>query len=470
MGNASSKSSVLVADDDPDFLKVIEHHIRTWSFRVDVVRDKSQLLRRLAESRPELLLLDVRFGEHDGIEILRQILGEHRDVNVVMLTAFGSIDNDISAMKLGAIDYLTKPIDLKRLRAVLDHSYDRIAAGANRQTRERPPSANVSRPILGESGPVRDLRSLIERIGPGDSTVLVLGESGTGKELVARAIHEHAGTRLGPFIPLNVAALPRELVESTLFGHAKGAFTGADQLQSGCCEAADGGTLFLDEIGEMEIGLQAKLLRFLQERSFQRVGQSQSITVDVRIVAATNRDPLEQVRRGQLREDLYYRLNVVPIVVPPLRERREDIPLLARHFIQRWASRSGRRAVELTESALSELMEWPWPGNVRELENLIERLAILARSPAIDAADIRSALGGGSARHERHAVVPNHRADSPIDVPGPHDQPLRPFDLIERKAISEALAISNGNVREAARRLGLGQATVYRKIKKYNMT
>ncbi len=464
-----SSPSIIVADDDREFLKVLEHHLHGWSFQVHCVLDKGELFRRLAECRPQLMLLDVQFGQHDGLEILRQVLGEYGDLKVVMQTAYGSIDSAISAMKLGAVDYLTKPIDLKRLHAVLDHIDDdrpRRTDGAGGAVPEATP---LSRPILGESRAVRDLRALIERIAPTSCTVLVLGESGTGKELIARAIHERTQRRTGPFIPLNVAALPRELVESTLFGHAKGAFTGAEQMESGCCEAANGGTLFLDEIGEMELGLQAKLLRFLQERSFQRVGQSQTITVDVRIIAATNRDPLEQVRRGQLREDLYYRLNVVPIVAPPLRERSEDIPLLAQHFMERWASRSGRVNLRLSDSALLELREHTWPGNVRELENLIERLAVLAPGPMIEAAEIRGILNRSSAPGNKPPIEPPTGRETATGLAGPHARPTRAIDRIEYDAIADALATSNGNVREAARRLGLGQATVYRKIKKYKM-
>jgi transcriptional regulator with PAS, ATPase and Fis domain len=277
---------------------------------------------------------------------------------------------------------------------------------------------------------------------------------------VARSIHEQSPRSSGPFVPLNVAALPKELVESTLFGHVKGAFTGADQLQVGCCEAAGGGTLFLDEIGEMEIGLQAKLLRFLQERSFQRVGQSKLTEVDVRIVAATNRDPLEQVRLGQLREDLYYRLNVVRIVLPPLRARVEDIPILVDHFLERTASRRKRPISGFSDQAMAELMRHDWPGNVRELENLVERLAILGKGPTIELDEVKAEL-------PRSSVV--DRPADPTAAAPTAEETLSPMDRMERDAIAEALAITSGNVREAASRLGLGQATVYRKIKKYKL-
>jgi DNA-binding NtrC family response regulator len=469
MTKASSGLSVVVADDDHAFLKIVEHHIRSWSFGVDCVQDKTALYRLLAERRPDLMLLDVRFGEHDGLEVLQQVLTEYRDLEVVMLTAFGSIDNAIAALKLGAVDYLTKPVDLNRLRNALDHIYNDRKAPALRVSRAHSAAPAVSRPILGESQAIKDLIARINRAAPTGSTILILGESGTGKELVARAIHAQSDRSGGPFIPLNVAALPRELVESTLFGHVKGSFTGADQMQSGCCEAASGGTLFLDEIGEMEISLQAKLLRFLQEKSFQRVGQSEPVSVDVRIVAATNRDPLEQIRRGQLREDLYYRLNVVPLVLPPLRDRRDDIPLLARRFVERCSSRFDRRSLSLTDSALQELMSHNWPGNVRELENVIERLAIMTPGPMVDATDIRSVMSDNQSRSaHRHFDDADMDAAAPI-TRGPHTHLLRPIDRIEYQAISEALAITKGNVREAAKRLGLGQATIYRKIKKYSI-
>ena len=458
--------SILVADDDPQFLKIMEHHLRAWSYRVESVSDKGALLRRLAGARPGLLLMDVRFGDHDGLEVVRQIVGEYPDLKVAMLTAFGTIDNAVAATRFGAMDYLTKPVDLNRLRSVVNQVRESATPAAPSRPAATPGApAVLTRAILGESRSIRDVLSVIERVARSDATVLVLGESGTGKELIARAVHEMSPRNQGPFVPLNVAALPRELVESTLFGHVKGAFTGADQMQSGCCEVADKGTLFLDEIGEMEIGLQSKLLRFLQERSFQRVGQSRPISVDVRIVAATNRDPLEQIRRGLLREDLYYRLNVIPIVSPPLRGRRDDIPMLARNFLERAVSRGGGRPIEFTQDALEELTRHDWPGNVRELENVVARLAILSPGPLIRGDEIRAQFPSTSNPGDNTGGL------APV-VTGPGRPALGGLRAIERMeidAIVNALACSNGNVREAANRLGLGHATVYRKIKKYSI-
>lgn len=457
---ASCGNAVLLADDDPHFVHILEHHLKSWSHAVRTAGHRDELLRELREKRPGLLLLDVRFGDHDGVEVLREVAAGYPGLRVVMLTAFGSIDDATTAMKHGAIDYLTKPVDLQRLRGVVAAA---LADAAPRPSMvgPGPAVAALSRPILGESDVISRLRADLHRAAATDSTVLILGESGTGKELVARALHELGPRRNGPFIAANVAALPRELVDSMLFGHAKGAFTGADQAQRGFCESADGGTLFLDEVGEMEVGLQAKLLRFLQERSFQRVGQSEAVTVNVRVVAATNRNPIEQVRKGLMREDLFYRLHVLPVVMPPLRSRRDDVPLLARHFLARVCQRCGRDEPEFTPGALEELARHDWPGNVRELEHCIERLAILSARPTIDAAEVAADIN-----RLRHAFPSATRGDPPDGEP---EATLTSMERLEKAALIEALAATNGRVREAAVRLGLGQATVYRKIKKYRL-
>ncbi len=453
--------TVLVADDDPQFLGVMDHHLRGWSYRVRTVADKGSLLEQLAENPPTVVLLDVRFGDHDGIEVLRQIQADYPSVRVVMLTAFGSIETGVSAMKLGAIDYLTKPVNLDRLRSVVADALDTVRSTAPATVHApvpRPSAAAVPQPIIGESEPVGRLRNLIARAAATDSTVLILGESGTGKELVARALHDQSHRRDKPFIAINVAALPEELVESTLFGHAKGAFTGAEEMRHGCCEAAHGGTLFLDEIGEMDFGLQAKLLRFLQERTFQRVGETNPISVDVRVVAATNRNLLEEVQQGRFRGDLYYRLNVLLIVVTPLRDRQDDIPLLAKHFLARFADRCGRPTLELGPDACDALMRYDWPGNVRELENVVERIAILSPGPIVCASEIRfdadMAFAGPAGLAEVSAA----------------DLELTEMERIEKAAISRALAEAGGVVREAASALGLAQSTVYRKVKRYGLT
>jgi DNA-binding NtrC family response regulator len=469
--NRASQSLIAVADDDPDFCAAMEHRLRQWSYRVVCAHDKTELLQTLSRECPDFLLLDVRFGEHDGVEILGQLRVRYPDLKVLVLTAFGTIDNAIAAIRLGAVDYLTKPVDLNRLRRVIG-----VSLGSPGLPKPCAPSAAspvsdmLSRPLLGESPPMRAVRALVERVARTDATVLILGESGTGKELVARAVHELSPRRRGPFVPLNVAAVPRDLVESTLFGHAKGAFTGADRAQTGCCEAAHGGTLFLDEIAEMEIGLQAKLLRFLQEHAFQRVGQSLPVSVDVRVVAATNRDPLVQIRRGQLREDLYYRLNVVPITLPPLRERREDIPLLAKHFFTRSSAQCGRPGVSCDAGALAEMMQYPWHGNVRELENVCMRMAILSAEPVVTAAEVRAELRNAEQFDPSRTTFDDRVAQKGAGGAAALTEHMRPIDRLEYDAIVKALERSGGNVREAANSLGLGHATIYRKLKKYGIS
>jgi DNA-binding NtrC family response regulator len=456
-----AKPLVLVADDDPDVLRLMEQHLRAWDCRVVGVADKASLLAELACERPQLLLLDLRFGEHDGVELLPQLHADHPAMDVVLLTAHGSIDSAVTAMKRGAYDYLTKPPDLHRLRVILSHLEEKQVLNEQIKRLEQLVGASESLARLwGESGAIRQVRELIATVGPTDATVLILGESGTGKELVARALHEQSLRRQGPFVPVNMAALPRELVESTLFGHEKGAFTGADQSQVGCCEAADRGTLFLDEIGEMAQSLQSKLLRFLQEHTLQRVGSSKPRRVDVRVLAATNRDLLEAVQSGRFREDLYYRLNVVPIAVPPLRQHREDVALLAGRFLQRFALKYRKSVRGFTEDALEVLMRYDWPGNVRQLENLVERLVILATDGLIGS----EALPREVRTSERTLTFPKLAAAEPSPEAG-----LRPIEQLEKQAILDALSTTRGNVREAARLLGCGQATVYRKIKRYGI-
>ncbi|MGL5094603.1 MAG: sigma-54-dependent transcriptional regulator, partial [Planctomycetia bacterium] len=424
------KPLIIIADDDPVVILLLNHHLERWGYRTSAAASKVELLAQLADETPAMLLLDLRFGECNGVELFQEIRPNHPHLNVVMLTAHGSIENAVSAMKLGAYDFLTKPPDLNRLQVICGHAVEQHTLRQKIRRLERlVETQSAGQSLLGAGAAIRTVRETIASVAPTDATVLVLGESGTGKELVARALHENSRRAGGPFIPVNMAALPRELVESTLFGHERGAFTGADQVQIGCCEAADGGTLFLDEIGEMELPLQTKLLRFLQERTILRVGSSRSHTVDVRIVAATNQDPQEQVKRGQLRQDLYYRLNVVPMKLPPLRERMEDVPLLAAAFLRRAAARVGRDITGFTQPALDVLLNYSWPGNVRELENVVERVAIFCREAEVGVAqlpaDLRAAVGVEVAAHGAatsprttdagYAVSSSSDALSPID-------------------------------------------------------
>lgn len=453
---------VLLADSDPLVLGELTAQVSTWGYDVRCAGSLAQLMHQVAAERADLILMDLPFGQNDALSALTELLQQPGCPPVVVLAAVGCIDTAVQAIKRGACDYVAKPADPDRLRqiaaqAIRKHRVRYRLDGSNAATAEN----EIARTIIGTSTAIRRTRELIVDVAVTDAKVLILGESGTGKELVARAIHRHSRRANRAFAAVNTAALPQSLAESVLFGHEKGAFTGADILHRGWCEMADQGTLFLDEIGEMDLGLQAKLLRFLQDGSFQRVGSSKAQAVDVRIIAATNRDPSTLVRDGRLREDLYFRLNVLPIIIPPLRDRREDVMLLAQVFLERAAKAHGKPAAEFTPAALDLITSYDWPGNVRQLENTVERMVILSREAAIGVQDIPPELiastqfpGPLTSRDE----LPLTEVASPLQMRS-----------IEKDAIVKALSQSSGNVVRAARILGLGQATVYRKMKRYGI-
>jgi DNA-binding NtrC family response regulator len=450
---ATAKPLILIADDDRTILNVLKTRLGEWGYRVGCAADKAALLQEVERARPDVLLLDLQFGDHDGVEVMRGLRDREPDLPVVFLTGNGTIDGAVHAIKHGACDFLTKPPDWDRLERIIGHLLEQQRLKGKIKRLEHLVTAPTAPTIHGTSAAIQQLHELIAAVAPTDATCLILGESGTGKELVARAIHHQSPRRDAPFVPVNTTALPRELVESTLFGHERGAFTGADRARIGCCEAADGGTLFLDEIGDVDPAIQAKLLRFLQEKTIQRVGSNETRALDVRVVAATNRDLRSAVQRGEFREDLFYRLSVIPVTVPPLRARRDDIPLLASHFLRRAARRHNRPLTGFGPRALAALCHYDWPGNVRQLENLIERLAILARTAEIDLADLPDELRGLAAEPRLAA----HPATAGV------------LHELEKHAIIDALLGAHGDVGAAARRLGLGVATVYRKIKRYGL-
>jgi DNA-binding NtrC family response regulator len=380
---------------------------------------------------------------------------------VIVLAADGSIEHAVRAIKLGAYDYLLKPADLTRLKLIARSSIEKYRL--KHQSRELRYSSGSEglQAILGASPAIRRIRELIVDVAATDAKVLILGESGTGKELVARAIHAQSRRSEKIFAPVNMAALPPSLAESVLFGHEKGAFTGADTVQKGWCEMADQGTLFLDEIGEMDMALQAKILRFLQDSTFHRVGSNKVQLVDVRIIAATNRNPEALLREGRLREDLYYRLNVLPITMPPLRERGEDILLLAHVLLDRAAKTHRKPITGFADSVLEIFAHYDWPGNVRQLQNVVERMVILSHNTTLTTADVPAdilpslTLSQGS---EPIATLRQHSGDGRYEI-----------RQIEKEAILRALSQTQWNVVQAARILGLGQATVYRKMKRYGI-
>jgi len=478
---------VIIADDDPAISRLLAYHLKSWRVEYDVALDKKQLLELFDAGDPvDLLLLDVRFGESDGLELILDFRKRDPGLHIVVITAYGTIDLAIRAIKSGAKDFLVKPIDANRLKSLIDEAIEARENTAKFSASPSPvagPGApnRVDRPdadhgIVGDSPATQDLIRLIRRVAPTEANILILGESGTGKEVVARAIHQLSKRVGGPFLPLNMAALPADLVESTLFGHEKGAFTGADSANPGAVESAQGGTLFLDEIGEMKLDLQAKPLRFLQERTFQRVGSPKSRDADLRIVAATNRNLYDQVQAGNFREDLYYRLNVVPIRLPRLCERPEEIPSLIAHFVRRIHVRNGMSVKDFTPEALKAMIAYAWPGNVRELENTIERLEILTEGPVIRPEDLPDEIRtpGAVRTGEMEArFMPGTRMDDAFATAGFGSSDKAELggtiDEMEKLAIEDALERTRGNVRAAARRLGIGAATIYRKMKKYGI-
>jgi two-component system, NtrC family, response regulator AtoC len=443
---------ILVADDEEGLREYIAEALASDGHAVTPAADGIEAAQRLARESFDLLLTDLRMPRMDGMTLLRRARTEQPDMEVVVLTAHGAVDTAVEAMKLGAFDYLEKPIgspgELRLLVArALEHRA--LLASRDRAARDAPrlPPLTYGAPAMQ---PVLDA---LRKVARTNATVLLTGESGTGKEVAARTLHQWSNRAAGPFVAVNCAAITETLLESELFGHEKGAFTGATSARRGRIELADGGTFFLDEIAEMKPELQAKLLRVLEERRFERVGGSRTIEVDVRWVAATNRDLSELRASGSFREDLYHRLAVFPIRIPPLRERRSDIVPLAETLLARIGAQIGRPHLSLTEDAQALIAAAPWPGNVRELANALERAAILAENGPIDAADIDT----GPA--PRAAVGPGPHTT--VGAAGPT------LDEIEQAAIEGALAATGGNRREAAERLGIGVRTLYEKLRRY---
>ena len=429
---------VLVVDDDPGVRSFAVTALKRAGMEVAEAADTPEALRRLKRESFAVVLTDLRMPGPDGLTLLDQVRADHPDTEVIVLTAYGTIDTAVSAIKRGAFDFLQKPVESpEALRAVVRRAIERHALKAHAEATQ----GAVPELTWGAPSMVPVLNAL-RRVAKTQSTVLLLGESGVGKEVAATAIHAWSPRAGRPFVAVNCASLSPTLLESELFGHERGAFTGAAQRRRGRLELADGGTFFLDEVGELEAGLQARLLRVLQERRFERVGGEQTVEVDVRIVAATNRDLEARVREGAFREDLYYRLAVFPVRLPPLRERRADIVPLARTLLARIGATLGRRGLRLAESAEESLAEGDWPGNVRELSNALERAAILADTDVI------------------------HLHASPARPPGAAPT----LAEAELAAIRAALALHGGNRRRAAEHLGIGERTLYEKLKVYGVS
>src|SRR5215470_13339789 len=380
---------ILVADDEPNLRRVLGAILAREGYEVLQAGDGEEAL-ELADDGVDVVITDLRMPRVDGMDVLRQVVASHPDVPVIMITAHGSVDSAVEAVKLGAFDYVEKPFEQEHIRQVVTKAVRQSEAlrRAPRTLGSHDVSASGRFGIVGESASMRQIFAIIDKVADTPSTVLITGESGTGKELAAKALHEHSSRRAGPFIKINCAAIPKTLMESELFGYEKGAFTGAVGSKPGRFELADKGTLFLDEIGEIPVEMQVKLLRALQESEFERVGGLKTIKVDVRLITATNRDLEKEIRAGNFREDLYYRLNVVPLHIPPLRERREDIPLLAEHIVRKFNERLKKHVAGIEPDALERLVAYGWPGNIRELENVLERTLLFSDSTRIRLRDL----------------------------------------------------------------------------------
>jgi len=419
---------------------------------VTTAGDGQEGLENLKEEGAEAALVDMRMPRMDGLTFIKKSLEIYPDLAIVVMTAYGTVESAVEAMKAGAFDYLLKPIDLEHLNIILSkiQKNQRLIA-ENRYLRRKLEQVDQPAGIVGKSQVIKKLLAEVSRIARSDATALIRGESGTGKELVARAIHHASPRSKGPFLAINCTSLPETLLESELFGHERGAFTGATSRHLGRFELADKGTIFLDEIGDISPAIQAKLLRVLESKTFQRLGSSKDVSVDIRILSATNRDLEAAIKEGKFREDLYYRLNVIPVFIPPLRERREDILLLAEYFIEKYNEKNNKHIAGITPQAKDLLLNHHWPGNVRELENLVERAIVLSVGDIIDLADIDPFIG----RREAGG--------------GPIGDDLN-LENLEKAAIIEALKRTSGSLKDAAELLGIHRNTIRLKIGKYDIT
>ncbi len=452
---------ILVVDDEDKMRRLLEMALQGMGHEVVAARDGNDALACIEAAPVDLVLTDLRMPRMDGITLLRTLRERGHDVPVVVLTAYGTVESAVEAMKLGAVDYIIRPFEMASVEVAVTRAL--ATAAVRRQNRYlRDEAERGWGEFVGRSAPMQALYGLVHRVAPTRSGVLIAGETGTGKELVARAIHRESG-REGLFVAINCAAIPDELLESELFGVRKGAFTGADRDRTGRFELASGGTLFLDEVTETPVALQAKLLRVLQEGTVERLGSHQPVAVDLRVVAATNRDPAAAVADGRLREDLYYRLNVVRLDVPPLRERGADIALLAEHFLHKYCAEIGRAAPPLSAAALEVMRRYRWPGNVRELQNVMERAAVLCPGKRIEAAHLPPELSKGPA-----AAAPGAAAPAATEAEAEADLSMPPrVEALERGLITRALQQAGDNKAGAARLLQISERSLWYKIKKY---
>ena len=449
-------TTVLVVDDDDAHRGMLRMMLKSWGYTVEEAADGDEAVEKVHAKAFDAVLTDVRMGKVNGIEAMKQILSYNPSLPVILMTAYSSVETAVDALRIGAYDYLIKPLDFDALKETLNKAIEHSRLGVeNRELRRQFSEENASTEILGRSPAITSMLSMIRTVAPTEATVLITGESGTGKELVARALHAQSLRKDEPLVTVNCAALAETLLESELFGHEKGAFTGADKRREGRLKQADRGTLFLDEIGELPIGVQAKLLRALQQGEIQRVGSDKSEHVDVRVIAATNRDLRKEVEERRFREDLYFRLNVISLEVPPLRQRKEDIPLLAAHFLSHYAERNHKNVKGFSAQCMDMLLHYDWPGNVRELQNAVERAVILCTGEYVTGPELPVNI----AKLAAEAMPKSSEVSSSLAG--------LPLEEVERRAIEETLRETGDNKSAAARKLGITRATLHKKLRKY---
>ncbi len=475
MTEADAPTRILLVEDSVSLAAVYQGYLQSAAYEVSHVETGKAALERLLDDPPEVVLLDLMLPDIPGMDVLRAIQERELPTAAIIITAHGSVDVAVEAMRYGADDFLTKPFDAQRLRVTLDNVLRQERLERIVETYQKTFDREAFHDIVGGSLPMQAVYRILENAAPSKASVFITGESGTGKELCAAALHKEGPRREQPFVALNCAAIPRELIESEVFGHAKGAFTGAASAREGAASRADGGILFLDEICEMDINLQSKLLRFIQTGTFQRVGENRVQKVDIRFVCATNRDPLVEVREGRFREDLYYRLNVIPVELPPLRERGDDVLLIAERFLAAMAAEEGKQFRAFSPAVQTALQLHSWPGNVRELQNVVRNIVVLNDGPQVTTEMLPQALqvapAAGMARRSgpgpgAEAAPAQAAPDPPAERPSSladETEVIRPLWIEERELIERAVRLCDGNVPKAAALLEISASTIYRK-------
>jgi two-component system, NtrC family, response regulator AtoC len=462
-----NKQLILVVDDETSVRTVLKALLRREGYEVETASDGEEAVRKVNSLQPAMVIMDIRMPKKDGIEAFREIREIDKNIQVIMMTAFAAVETAVEAMKLGAFDYIIKPFNNDEVKILVKRAmqFRHLKDEVKVLQRELNNSYRLDK-IITNSPKMMQLYKVIGKVAQTNATVLIMGESGTGKELVANTIHYNSHRKTGPFVKINCGALPESLLETELFGHEKGAFTGAIHKKLGRFEAAEHGTIFLDEIGEISQSLQVKLLRVLQEREFERVGGTETIKADFRVVAATNKDLKSMVEKGEFREDLYYRLNVVSLRVPPLRERKEDIGLLARYFLQKFSQENNKEMITFDEEAMRLLEEYPWPGNVRELQNLVERSVIMSTGSIIFPEDLLLPVSGID---ENDSIGPKHEVKESLPELGDGQTLKDLIKKLEQSVIEKKLHENQGNKMKTAKDLGISRRALLYKIQEYGI-